>query len=771
MGKLAATAIHIEGIVQGVGFRPLVYSLAKKNSLNGWVRNTSAGVDIWIEGSPNQLASFQAQLPAQLPPLAKVDKIISRTEEPQNFLGFEIRESNAIPGAFQPISPDICTCPDCLRELNDPQDRRYRYPFINCTNCGPRFTIIGDVPYDRSQTTMASFQMCPECAAEYADPLDRRFHAQPIACPACGPQVSLLFAGENNSSESIRGDRALLETQKLLQSGKIVAIKGLGGFHLACDAMNPLAVDLLRLRKLRVDKPFAVMLPTIADVEAACLLSEAERDLLESKERPIVILKRRPGENGLQSISPRQDTLGVMLPYTPLHYLLFTPHPQANFLPPTALVMTSGNLSEEPIAVSNEEAVQRLSSLADAFLLHDRPIFTRCDDSVLKGPGEANRHFMPIRRSRGYAPFPVDLSQVVRPTLAFGAELKNTFCLAKDRYAFMSHHIGDLQNYETLASYLEAIDHYQKLFHIDPEVLGHDLHPDYFSARAALELAERKNIPAVAVQHHHAHIASCMAENHIPADNRVIGVAFDGTGYGTDEAIWGGEFLLCSYANFDRAYHLQYVPLPGGDKAVHKPARTALAYLWALGLDWEPDLAPVDSLCADEKQFIKSQLEHRLNAPLQSSAGRLFDAVSSLIGICQAANYEAQAAIELEAIADAHEQGLYSFDFNTQAQSIGIKPLLEAILADLHGGLALSVISAKFHNCMAQMVCEVVMTMRNSTSVNTVALSGGVWQNTTLLNKTMALLKPMGMKVITHNLVPSNDGGIALGQCIVANIQ
>jgi len=764
-----AVYIHITGIVQGVGFRPYVYNLASQYSLKGWVRNTSAGVEIWAEGPQSTIDDFLIKLPKQIPPLAHIDQFEFKTQTVENHHEFIIQGSSSIPGSFQPISPDIATCPDCLSELFNPQDRRFRYPFINCTNCGPRFTIIEDIPYDRPNTTMSTFEMCAQCAQEYHNPEDRRFHAQPIACSVCGPSIWLEMAGEEK--KLYESDRAILVAQKLLSEGRILAIKGIGGFHLACDARNKEAVALLRQRKLRVKKPFALMLSNTFAVEKICQVSASERLLLESKERPIVILDRRSDYNDLGDISPNQNTLGIMLPYSPLHHLLLDPNPAANFEIASILVMTSGNLSEEPIATTNEEARDRLSDIADAFLLHNRPIQIRCDDSVVRSGNSFESGFHPIRRSRGYAPTPIYLPWNLKSILALGAELKNTFCIGHGRYAFMSHHIGDLQNYETYASFIEAINHYKRLFRITPEILVHDMHPDYLSTRVAQELAETMRIPMVSVQHHHAHIAACMAENHIPAHEAVLGAAFDGTGYGLDGAIWGGEFLYSTYSGFERNYHLEYVPIPGGDAAIRNPARIALAYLWKLGFDWEPNLSPVQSICAEDRTFLRMQLQNQINTPSQSSMGRLFDAVSSLVGVCQKVNYEAQAAIELENIADPNEKGSYNLDFNNQNEEIFLHKAILSILNDLEENLPASIISAKFHNTIANLTKDAFVAMRNKHSVSTVVLSGGVWQNKTLLNKTIPLLLAAGFKCYIHNTVPANDGGIALGQCVIAHHQ
>ncbi|MBU2611377.1 MAG: carbamoyltransferase HypF [Chloroflexi bacterium] len=796
MSELRGASIHITGIVQGVGFRPFVYSLAKRFALTGWVRNTSAGVDIELDGTKSALDDFIHALKNELPPLARMDDLQTNWHDPNGFTTFEILHSEAVAGAFQPISPDVCICPDCLRELFDPKDRRYRYPFINCTNCGPRFTIITDIPYDRPNTTMAPFAMCPDCAAEYSDPLDRRFHAQPVACPKCGPGIWLERLNVQTFERSNVGDGAILEAQRLLAQGKIVAIKGLGGFHLACDATNSQAVTELRNRKLRVDKPFALMMPDLETVEKHCFVNEAERELLESRQRPIVLLNRRPESNIAVEVAPRQDTLGVMLPYTPLHYLLFAPakeilpssfifHPSSFIFPPSSfilhpLVMTSGNLSEEPIATDNDEARHRLASLADAFLMHNRDIRTRCDDSVVRVLSDQlsvisdqslnTDHWSlvtyPLRRSRGYAPDPLQLPFDAPPLLATGAELKNTFCLTRERYAFLSHHIGDMQNYETLRSFEDGVAHFERLFRIKPEAIAHDLHPDYLSTRYALQRAERDNLPAIGVQHHHAHVAACMAEHGLNGESPVIGVAFDGTGYGEDGAIWGGEFLVADYLGYQRPYHLAYFPLPGGDAAIRRPARTALALLWQLGLDWDERLAPAKDLCDEERMALRVQLERGLNAPLTSSMGRLFDAAAALAGVRQKVNYEAQAAIEFEALADPRETGEYPFAVDRS--EVQPRPAIEALIADALGGTPVPVISARFHNGLAEMVRGVCCRIRSESKINMIALSGGVWQNRQLLKRTLERMQGEGFQVYIHRQVPPNDGGLALGQAAVA---
>jgi hydrogenase maturation protein HypF len=776
MPELSSASISITGIVQGVGFRPFVYGLAVRLGLSGWVRNTSAGVNIEVDGTADALHSFVNSLESELPPLARIDNIDVSFRDPQGFVGFEIVHSETLAGAFQPISPDVSICPDCLGELLDPSDRRYHYPFINCTNCGPRFTIITDIPYDRPNTTMAPFGMCPDCAAEYSNPLDRRFHAQPVACPVCGPQVWLEQA---NSKRIAEREDAIIAAQELLSKGKIVAIKGLGGFHLACDATNAESVAELRYRKLRVDKPFALMMLDVATVEKHCLVNAAERALLETRQRPIVILYRRPGSSIVEGVAPKQANLAVMLPYTPLHYLLFATEAgnQDSAFTIQPLVMTSGNLSEEPIAIGNDEARQRLASLADAFLMHNRDIRTRCDDSVARVIGDQdsgnlvlrNKEYKSpiyfLRRSRGYAPDPVQLPLIVPPLLATGPELKNTFCLTRQQYAFVSHHIGDMENYETLRSFEDSIRHFERLFRIHPKAIVCDLHPDYLSSRYAMQRSQQNDLPIFRVQHHHAHIAACMADNGLDGSHPVIGLAFDGTGYGDDKAIWGGEILIADYAGYQRPYHLAYFPLPGGDAAIKRPARTALALLWSQGMDWEDRLAPVQDICFEERQALRIQLERGLNTPRTSSLGRLFDAVAALAGVRQVVNYEAQAAIEFEAVLDPSESGAYRFEVRGKVVEVG--EVIRGLLADVHSGVSLPVISARFHNGLAELSHQVCAEIRRQTGICEVALSGGVWQNMALLERVTRSLREDGFMVYLHHQVPTNDGGLSLGQALV----
>lgn len=747
--------IRVRGIVQGVGFRPFVYGLAVNNRLTGWVRNTSSGVEIEISGTPDGMMDFCYKLQNNPPPLARIDEISTESIPPNGDSDFVILESQPQPGEFIPVSPDMAICPDCRRELFDPGDRRYHYPFINCTNCGPRFTIIKDIPYDRQKTTMSPFSMCRDCESEYHNPLDRRFHAQPVACPECGPQVWFTAQGEKLAER----EQALKTARQWLQEGKILAIKGLGGFHLACDAENAAAVAELRARKKRSDKPFALMAASLQAIEKYCIITPAEQKLLESPQSPIVLLERKAGTGLSPMVAPGQHTLGFMLPYTPLHLLLL--EPELGY--PEVLVMTSGNLSEEPIAYEDEDAIQRLSSLADGFLLHDRTIYMRTDDSVLR-LFENAPHF--LRRARGYAPDPVQLPQAVPSILATGAELKNTFCLTNRDYAFLSHHIGDLENYETLRSFEEGIQHYQRLFRVKPEIIACDLHPNYLATRYAQERAQQEGLPLIAVQHHHAHLAACLADNGWKSDDPVIGLSLDGTGYGTDGAIWGGEVLFGGYRSFERLAHLKYAPLAGGDLSVRKPARMALAHLWAGGLDWEVDLPPVEALCMEERTALRGQLQHRLNTPPTSSFGRLFDAASALMGIRQSVTYEGQAAIEMEALVDMDETARYTFARN--GDEIDPGPVWEEIISDWRAGVSPQRMAARFHNGVASALLEACEMARERTSCRFIALSGGVWQNMVLLKRSIALLRQAGFEVFYHKRVPTNDGGLALGQALIA---
>lgn len=775
--------IHVTGIVQGVGFRPFVYGLAVRLDLRGWVRNTSAGVDIEVQGQKSNVEAFVQSLANEVPPLAKIDSVVVKDSQPDNkYLTFDIRPSTALEGAFQPISPDVALCADCEREMLDPNDRRYLYPFINCTNCGPRFTIIKDLPYDRPFTTMADFPMCDACRAEYENPLDRRFHAQPTACPDCGPFVQLRYSSSTSPSVSNIDLRlsAILKTRQLLREGKIIAVKGLGGFHLACDASNEKAVAELRRRKGRAGKPFALMFADLGSVRKYCEVNEDEAALLTGYEKPIVLLNRLDGARIAPSVAPRMDTLGAMLPYTPLHHLLFNrrdPILAAQPVPPV-LVMTSGNFSEEPIAIKNEDALERLEPLADAFLLHNRDIHIRCDDSVVRVVSQKSKvkdsptfdlqpSTLYLRRSRAYAPYPVSLPFDLKPTLAVGGELKNTFCLTRDRYAFLSQHVGDMENAEVFESFEQSVEHLSRLFRVEPQIIAHDMHPGYFTTSYA-ERA-KSNAQRFAVQHHHAHIASCMADNKLE-DRKLIGLSFDGTGYGTDGAIWGGEVLLASYADFERVAHLEYLPLPGGDSATRSPWRIAVGYARSLGLD-VANLPFLESIELQAIGIVNQQVEKKLNAPLTSSMGRLFDAISSLIGIRNQVTYEAQAAIEMEVLAKKFIGEANPYPFEIEDGIIRVGEMFERVIRDVKSNLSAGLIGARFHQTVSAMAVEAGVKVREKTKINEVALSGGVWQNQVLLELTREKLLRENFVVYTHQQTPANDGGLALGQAVIANFQ
>jgi len=768
MTQVIRTALRVEGIVQGVGFRPFVYSLATGLGLGGLVGNDVDGVFAEIEGPPATVREFLRRLEREAPPLARIERVTTSAMPPAGTASFTIAPSgpNAPDGRRGTlVSADTATCADCLRELSDPADRRYRYPFINCTNCGPRFTIVRDVPYDRPLTTMAGFAMCEPCAAEYHDPADRRYHAQPVCCPACGPRLALLGAtGEPlDLGQPLTGDQ-LGAAAALLRDGRIVAVKGLGGYHLAADAAHDDAVAALRARKHREDKPFAVLAAGLTAARALCEVDDAAADLLTSRARPIVLLPRRPDAAVAPSAAPGNRHLGIMLPYTPLHHLL-----AGAVAGP--IVLTSGNVSDEPIAYRDEDALARLSGIADAFLTHDRAIHIRTDDSVTR---VFRGRPQPVRRSRGYVPEPVVVpGGFPRQVLACGAELKNTFCLAKERHAFVSHHIGDLENVETLRSFTEGIEHFRRLFDVDPRVVAYDLHPEYLSTKYALDRAQA-DVDLAGVQHHHAHVASCLADNGWPAgpgeggSAPVIGVAFDGTGYGTDGTLWGGEFLIADYAGFERAGHLTPVPLPGGQAAIRQPWRMAAAYLDGLdGLD----AGSLDVMRRNSAQWaaVVAMARKGVNAPLTSSAGRLFDAVAALLGVRDAINYEGQAAIELEQLADPAERGAYGAAIDArEAFHVRGADLVRAAADDLAAGVPPAVIAARFHNGVAAVVAAACLRIRERRALTTVALSGGVFQNMLLLNQVVTRLESRGFTVLTHSRVPCNDGGISLGQAVIA---
>jgi hydrogenase maturation protein HypF len=764
-GRVTRTVIRVEGIVQGVGFRPFVYSMATRLGLTGLVGNDVDGVFAEVEGSPSAVAEFLRALERDAPPLARVERVTATRIAPLGTPSFEIVASDPVGRRRTLIAADSATCDDCLRELADPADRRFRYPFINCTNCGPRFTIVRDVPYDRPLTTMAGFPLCEQCAAEYHDPANRRFHAQPTCCPACGPRLTLLDATGKpqdtggKPANPARPDAALQLAARLLRAGRIVAVKGLGGYHLAADAASEEAVAALRARKHREDKPFAILATDLATARRLCQVDDAAASLLESPARPVVLLPRRPEADVAASVAPGNRQLGIMLPYTPLHQLLLAAVGRP-------LVLTSGNVSDEPIAYRDGDALERLGRIADAFLTHDRPIHTRTDDSVARAVG--GRPVL-IRRSRGYVPEPIRVSGgFPRPVLACGAELKNTFCLAKGRHAFVSHHIGDLENAETLQSFTEGIEHFSRLFDIAPQAVAYDLHPEYLSTKYALDL---DGVDLIGVQHHHAHIASCLADNGIDgsAAGPVIGVAFDGTGYGTDGTIWGGEFLIATPADFRRAGHLAPVPMPGGAAAIRQPWRMAAAYLDAAGLGGAVAGLEVTRRNAARWETIIAMARRRFNAPLTSSAGRLFDAVAAILDLRDEISYEGQAAIALEQLADQKEKGAYGATSEPGDPFLmNGTDLFRAATEDLKAGVAREIIAARFHNGLARLIRDGCVLLRERSGLDTVALSGGVFQNQLLLRRTVSGLENTGFTVLQHSRVPCNDGGISLGQAVVA---
>jgi len=747
-------AIKIEGIVQGVGFRPFVYNLASKHNLSGYVLNDTKGVSIEVEGDKRSIGLFLKEIETNAPPLALIEKIKWKNLPLIGYRGFEIKSSQEEKEKFLPLSPDISICEDCLKELFNPKDRRYRYPFINCTNCGPRFTIIKDIPYDRKNTTMSKFKMCPECESEYHDPSNRRFHAQPNACWKCGPQVELL----NKDGKKIVASDPIVLAAELIRKGKIVAIKGIGGYHLACDATNPSVIKQLRERKNRIDKPFALMMLDLKQVKRFCQVNPVEERLLSSSRRPIILLRRK-NDSLPQEIAPGNRYLGVMLPYTPLHYLLL----KEVKIP---LIMTSGNISEEPIAYQDEDAFRRLRKIADFFLVHNREIRIRVDDSVGK---VVNGKAILLRRSRGYAPQPLKLNfQVKKCVLAFGGHLKNTFCFLKKGYAFLSHHIGDLENLAAVLSLEEGIAHYKKIFHLDPEIVCCDLHPNYASTNLAREYAKKKKLPLISVQHHHAHIISVLAGNGIK--ERVIGVVFDGSGLGTDGTLWGGEFLVADYRGFERAGHLRYIHLPGGTKAIREPWRVGLSYLYEIYRDKCERIA--QKLFPERGKkitIITNLIKRKVNSPLTSSAGRLFDAVSTILGLRETINYEGQAAIELEMLSRDQRTSFYPFKIIEKEGTfvVDMLPLVKTIVEKKLQGESKKLIATEFHWTLAQIILKMCELIRKKQKLNKVVLAGGVFQNNLLLKQTMSLLQNSDFEVIPPGIIPVNDGGISLGQAVV----
>lgn len=758
--------IHVRGIVQGVGFRPFVFNLAQRHGIHGYVLNSSSGVTIEIEGAAPELDKFIHTLKNHPPPLAHIAALDVTEIEAIGDEFFLIRESATEEDEFVLVSPDVATCDGCWGEVLDISDRRYAYPFTNCTNCGPRYTIIQDIPYDRRVTTMYGFQMCVPCGSEYHDPGNRRFHAQPNACPACGPAISLTKDGPFMPERPDYSDGQLTlsilkDAREALRRGEILAVKGLGGFHLACDAENNTAVRALREKKKRSDKPFALMARDIAAIEQFCELSTGERELLLGPEHPIVILRRRPESRIAQEVAPGNNTLGVMLPYTPLQYFLFgedrSSRPEF-----TALVMTSGNISDEPIVISNQEAWQRLQRVADQFLFHNRGIYTRVDDSVARIMEGKSRV---LRRSRGYAPYPIDLGRSGVELLACGAELKNTFCLTKGQYAIPSQHIGDVDNFETLEFFEETLERTKKLFRVAPRAVAHDLHPLYLTTKFARDLPLEK----IGVQHHHAHIASCMAENGVRG--KVIGIVLDGTGYGTDGQIWGGEFLVADFTGFERRAHFRYVPLCGGDAAVRQPWRMALSYLReTFGESIPADLPLLQSISEKHRQTVSTMLKRRINISQTSSCGRLFDAVASLIGIRQEVTFEGQAAIELEMLCRPGIDQQYPFQITEgDPLQVDFRPTIEALVHDVSCSRPAELIASCFHNTIAAVIVEVCRRIRKLENLGRVCLSGGTFQNRYLLEQTVQALTSAGLEVFLHSRVPPNDGGISLGQAVIAS--
>ncbi len=791
---MTASHFHVTGVVQGVGFRPFVYNLAVELGLRGWVRNSSEGVFCVVEGERERIEAFGRALRDDAPPMAVVERVVSEDVEPEGFAEFSILESETVEGAMTLVSPDVATCPACLSEMLDECDRRLGYPFINCTNCGPRFTIIEDIPYDRPTTTMRDFPMCEQCDAEYHDPSDRRFHAQPNACFVCGPRLYLNLANDEAAdiatarrvaegaavaddvswtpeaepiprphrevgSERRRAEAILATAVSLLDAGLIVAIKGLGGFQLACDATNESAVSRLRVRKHRWGKPLAVMVPDIVAARELCEFTPDEEELLAGTARPIVLalLGRKGSERLAPSIAPGLSELGVMLPYTPLHHLLLSRVGRP-------LVMTSGNLSEEPIAMENAEALARLADIADAFLLHDRGIYSRYDDSVVR---VVEKRLELVRRARGYAPFPLSLpfrSDV--DIVAAGPEQKNTFCLLTRSHAFVSQHIGDMENAETLEHFESTLRLYERLFRVTPEIAAYDLHPEYLSTK----LVMATSMPKIGVQHHHAHIASVTAEHGV--SEKVVGVAFDGTGYGSDGHIWGGEVLVADWQGFERYAHLAEVPLPGGASAIKRPARMAIGVLAGLGRDLleHPGADPLRSRLAEgEEDLLLRMIERGVNCPPTSSAGRLFDAVAALTGVRDDALYEGQAAIELEAIALPSTESPYRFGLEGEAPVvIDSRPVVSSILTDIASGVAAPEISARFHAAVVDAVTRVSVRAAKQAGTRFVALAGGVFMNRIVLGGVIRALEAVDLRPLVHLKLPVNDGGVSFGQAVVA---
>jgi hydrogenase maturation protein HypF len=758
--------VLVRGVVQGVGFRPFVYRLALEEGLAGFIGNDTDGVTIEVEGPAGQVDAFLGRLRAETPPLARIDSVAARDLAATGEAGFRIVASGVLGRVSTGIPADAATCADCLRELLDPRDRRYRYPFLNCTNCGPRFTITRRIPYDRPQTSMAKFKMCPACQAEYDDPANRRFHAQPNACWKCGPRVWLV---QTAASESSSGEEAVKLTLQLLMEGKIVAIKGIGGFHLSVDATNQAAVMRLRERKRRFGKPLAVMVKDVEAARMACALTAQDEALLKTSARPIVLSRKRDGCGIAEGVAPGIPWLGVFLPYAPLQHLLFAdPRVQA-------LVMTSANLSEEPIAIDNDEARARLGGIADCFLMHDREILQRCDDSVAAVVDGAPQL---IRRARGFVPLGVELPEGLHldapPLLAVGGHMKNVFALARGRHVYQSQHLGDLENLTGLEFFKESLDHLMRTFEIEPETVVHDLHPGYLATTWAKEWARERGLRLIAVQHHHAHIAGCMAEHGLEGD--AIGLSLDGTGYGTDGRIWGGEVLVCRLEGFERFAHLEYVPMPGGEAAIKEPWRMALGHLSAAGFDVGADeMLELLGAHKNEARVLRRMMERGVNAPLTSSLGRLFDAVAAVVLGRRDVDYEAQAAIELEGLAvdEPYDEPGYAMEFAggdwaaREPVRIGAGPLWRAVVEELRAGVNKARIAGRFHAGVAAGFVRAAVLARRATGVEQVALSGGCMHNRRLARLLRVGLEAEGFEVFQHRQVSPGDGGLSYGQAVV----
>ncbi|WP_433607709.1 carbamoyltransferase HypF [Prescottella agglutinans] len=751
--------VTVRGVVQGVGFRPFVARLAEQLGLTGHCGNDEVSVFIEVEGRPEALAEFVIGLRRDAPPLAVVVDVTVEPSRPRGDDTFRIVPSVHTAGARTLVPPDVGICDDCARELADPADRRYRHPFVNCTNCGPRFTVVTDLPYDRPATTMARFPMCPRCAREYADPTDRRYHAQPICCPECGPRIHAEADGGR-----IDGDDAVLARVQLeIARGGIVAIKGIGGFHLACDATDPDAVRRLRERKQRPAKPFAVMAADVTTARRVCDVGIAEADVLSSPARPIVLLRRKARSEVVDDVAPGLDEIGILLPYAPLHHLLFAPVPGSDVPPPRLLVMTSGNLGGEPLCFDNDDARERLSGIADVFLMHDRDIAVPCEDSVLTVVDGAAS---PIRRSRGYAPLPVLLGRPGPTVLAVGAEVKNTFCLTRQDFAFCSGHLGDMGSLESRRVFDDSVAQLSALHGVRPELVVADEHPGYSTRNWAEEFSEREGIDLRTVQHHHAHVAALVAE-HRMVGTPVLGVAYDGTGYGCDRTVWGGEMLLVGEDLLDarRVGHLQSFSLPGGDVAVRNPARVALALLHEVGLDTAAaaELPCLRALASNERALVAAQLDSGLGCVRTTSVGRLFDGVASMLGVRHRVSYEAQAAVELEALART-ARAPAEVEMRIEDGELKLAELVGGLVAGIRAGIPVPELAFGFHCALAAATAGLAAGVARQAGVTTVGLTGGVFQNRLLTALVRVRLESAGLRVLTHRAVPANDGGLSLGQ-------